>query len=115
MKKFVATIVLLAMICVFAGCGNKKGSNKIVLDQVGGYIYSWKCTINDEDIIKSAGEEYESEPIEGGNVTVHFNYTGVKKGSTTIICNYVSGNEIKKTQKYKAIVDKDLSVKIYKK
>ncbi|MBR2603666.1 MAG: protease inhibitor I42 family protein [Bacilli bacterium] len=115
MKKVLATVVLLAMMCVFAGCGNKKGSDEIVLDQVGGYIYTWKCEIKNEEILISAGEEYESEPIEGGNVTVHFNYTGVKKGSTTITCNYSSGNDIDKTQKYKAVVDKDLNVTIYEK
>lgn len=115
MKKLLASIVLLLLMFIFAGCGSKGTSSEIVLTEVGGYVYTWDCEINNDKIVMLSGQTSESEPFEGGEVTIHYIYTGLKKGSTTIKCNYTNGTDIKETKKYKATVDKDLNVSIYEK
>lgn len=119
--------LLLGLLCVtIVGCGETKTKNsnkvennkEIVLETNGGVSYEWKYTIADESIVKLDSKDSISDAeLDGGKVELHYNFKGLKKGTTTIKFEYVNfvKDEVEETKTYKAVVDSDLNLSITEK
>ena len=118
MKKYLIYIALFVLGIVlgylFVTIFMEQDSKQIEITKKtnGGVPYEWKYEIEDENIVKFV-KKYDvevgnSEPVEGGPVSINFVFEGKKKGKTKVIFKYVSltgDNDVVKTETYTLKVD----------
>ena len=123
MKKFLLSLLIVISLFLLVGCKDKEIKeidSPAVIELEGNPTtgYEWTCIIEDESIAKietifEADETTSAITGEGG--TYLFTVTCLKKGNTTITCNYsrnweeTINDEIKE---YSVTVDKKLKVSI---
>ena len=122
MKKKVLSLFLVLVAIVLVGCGSKenKPSNKIVLKSEHGTSTVWTCTVMDNyDVVQRDQRSTAKldKEVDGALETTE-TYKGLKEGTATIKCllsDLKNGGKTIERKEYKAVVDKDLNVKISKK
>ena len=123
MKKVLLSSIIVLSLFLLVGCKNKEitettSPELIELEGNPTTGYEWICNVKDENIAKVESIFKPDETVsnitgEGG--TYLFTVTGLKKGNTTITCNYsrnweeTINDEIKE---YSVTVDKKLKVSI---
>ena len=126
MKKVLLSSIIVLSLFLLVGCKNKEikevdSPEVIELEGNPTTGYEWNCVAKDKDMIKVESiykpDETTSE-ITGQGGTYLFTVTGLKKGNTTITCNYSRNweetiNDEKK--EYNVTVDRKLKVSIEEK
>ena len=119
MKRKILSLFLVLTAVILVGCGSKEPQNKIVLKSDHSVNQTWMCTIMDgTDVIKKEDRKTTKLDKEvDGKLETTITYSGLKKGTATIKCSQYevkSGKNLQKKE-FKAVVDKDLTVKITEK
>lgn len=120
MKKILSLFLVLTTF-ILVGCGSKenKPSNAIVLKSDHGTSQVWICSAPDyNDIIQRDQRSTKKldDEVDGALETT-VTFKGIKKGDAIIKCSLSdvrTGKTLDKKE-FKAVVDKDLNVKISKK
>jgi hypothetical protein len=92
-----------------------RGEATIVLKTNGGVPYEWKYEIVDESIVEHVAENTKAlDANDGGEVEETHTFRALKEGKTEIIFeykNFADGtDDVYRTKKYEAKVDKDLKL-----
>lgn len=119
MKRKILSLLLVLTAVILVGCGSKEPKNKIVLKSDHSVNQTWICSITEGyDLIKQEDRKTTKLDKEvDGALETTITYSGVKQGTASIKCSQYevkTGKSIKNIE-YKAVVDKDLNVKISKK
>ena len=116
-NKFLIIFLVIYFTIILTGCIKK--NDEVILKTNGGVPYVWKYSISNKNIVKFKCKKVEvkDKNVAGGVVVEYYIFSGLKEGSTKIKFEYknIIDNKIEKVKLYKAIVDKNLDVKIVEK
>lgn len=117
MKKFITTTATAAfIILLLMACSQKKSENlKITLEENGTTGYTWSYEIKNTDILQFVNDEVKADKSgKAGAPGKHiFEFSGVKKGETTIVFTNKrdwEGGETAETKEITVTVDSNGTV-----